>query len=87
MSLLKSMPTDYEYYGGTVKRWEKNDIAYLDCAANCKHYKPLFDEFNEWPDTDWGVCTNSKSQRAGLLTFEHQAGFGCHEPGPGKEFE
>jgi hypothetical protein len=24
--------------------------------------------------TDWGVCTNPKSPRAGLLTFEHM---GC----------
>jgi hypothetical protein len=30
-------------------------------------------------DADWGVCVNVRSQRVGLLTFEHQAGHQCWE--------
>ena len=28
---------------------------------------------------DWGVCTRLDGPRFALLTFEHQAGFGCFE--------
>ncbi|MBO0862271.1 MAG: DUF3027 domain-containing protein [Chloracidobacterium sp.] len=41
-----------------------------DCSCGCRHYAPL--EGKE--GADWGVCTNPRSPRAGLLTFEHQ---GC----------
>jgi hypothetical protein len=30
---------------------------------------------------DWGVCTNPRGPRKGLLTWEHQAGYGCFEEG------
>lgn len=66
-------PNDYLNYGGEVKRWEhnRNDP---DCSWGCKYFKPLQDE-----GCDWGVCTNSSSQRCGLLTFEHQAGYKCFQ--------
>jgi len=41
-----------------------------DCSCGCRHYVLL--EGKE--GADWGVCTNPRSPRAGLLTFEHQ---GC----------
>lgn len=41
-----------------------------DCSCGCRHYVLL--EGKE--GSDWGVCTNPRSPRAGLLTFEHQ---GC----------
>jgi hypothetical protein len=28
---------------------------------------------------DWGVCAKAGAPRAGLLTFEHQAGYSCFE--------
>jgi len=53
-----------------------------DCSCGCRHYVPL--EGKE--GADWGVCTNPRSPRAGLLTFEHQ---GCEffedDPAPGTE--
>ena len=42
------------------------------CASGCRHYFRLAD-----PNGDirsWGVCTNTRSHRVGLLTNEHQ---GC----------
>jgi hypothetical protein len=41
-----------------------------DCSCGCLHLRSLEDH------SDWGVCSNPRSPRAGLLTFEHQ---GCHE--------
>lgn len=66
---VKRLPTDYSDYGGDVKRWENPNEDYPDCASGCRWWIPL--------DSDWGVCNNSNSPRAGLLTFEHQAGKGC----------
>jgi len=43
-----------------------------DCSCGCVHFEMLQDA----PD-DWGVCMNAKSQRRGMLTFEHQAGGEC----------
>lgn len=74
MSVLQRLPTDYTDYGGTVERWKHGDD-YPDCSCGCKHFIPL--EGDE--GADWGVCSNSKSPRAGLLTFEHQTGRGCFE--------
>ena len=46
-----------------------------DCSSGCKWARRL-----EPPlDMDWLVCTNPKSHRCGLLTFEHQAGGKCFE--------
>jgi hypothetical protein len=69
--VLKILPTDYEEYGGKVKRWQMADKDYPDCSYGCKYFVPI--------DSDWGVCSNPKSPRAGLLTWEHQAGFECFE--------
>ncbi len=41
-----------------------------DCSSGCIHFHPLEGDVG----MDWGVCCQSKSNRAGLLTFEHM---GC----------
>ena len=71
--ILKVLPTDYTDYGGECVRWESMDKAYPDCSCGCK----FFHELDGEKGSDWGVCTNPKSPRAGLLTWEHQAGEGC----------
>jgi hypothetical protein len=47
----------------------------MDCSSGCKWYLELKGRLG----ADWGVCTNPRSHRCGLLTFEHQ---GCshYEP-------
>jgi len=72
---LRILPSDYQEYGGEVKRWEHNDKNYPDCSSGCKHFVALQEPFN----FDWGVCSNPSSPRSGLLTWEHQAGFECFE--------
>lgn len=69
------LPSDYDEYGGDVKRWKDPTLDYPDCSAGCVHFVPLGDGLG----SDWGVCSNAKSPRKGLLTWEHQAGFGCFE--------
>lgn len=61
--IVVDLPEDYEPYG-------KQERAYSDCASGCRWYATLARPF----DCDWGVCTNPKSHRCGLLTFEHM---GC----------
>ena len=74
--VVKILPTDYTDYGGQVKRWEDVEGYYPDCSS-CKRFHRLHDRTeNSW-DNDWGVCSNPDSPRAGLLTWEHQAGVGC----------
>lgn len=82
-AVLKKLDTDYRDYGGKIERWKLMDVNYPDCSSGCKHWVPLYDEANEWADCDWGVCGNPNGPRAGLLTWEHQAGFNCFE---GKRF-
>jgi len=41
-----------------------------DCSSGCKYFFPLEGKHG----MDWGVCTEPRSPRAGLLTFEHM---GC----------
>lgn len=41
-----------------------------DCSAGCRYFMPLEGKHG----MDWGVCTEPRSPRAGLLTFEHM---GC----------
>jgi hypothetical protein len=41
-----------------------------DCSCNCKFFLKVDGELG----SDWGVCTNRHSHRAGLLTFKHM---GC----------
>ena len=69
---VKRLPTDYSDYGGEIERWADGDD-YPDCSSGCKYWLAL--------DNDWGVCNNVNSPRAGLLTWEHQAGKGCFEYG------
>jgi hypothetical protein len=73
---LRVLSTDYEDYGGKVHRWADPDQDYPDCSAGCKFFVPLADPYR----CDWGVCSKPGAPRAGLLTWEHQAGFGCFEP-------
>lgn len=71
--VVRAIPSDYTDYGGEVVRWSDGQAAYPDCSCGCV--------WAEWLEgvlgMDWCVCTNPDSPRAGLLTFEHQAGFGC----------
>ena len=75
----KILDTDYIDYGGKISRWVDPTADYNDCSCGCKHFVPLYDEKYKGPSIDFGVCTNAKSRRYGLLTFEHQAGYGCFE--------
>lgn len=78
-TVLRRLPTDYADYGGQVVRWEGEgaDWGDMDCSAGCRWARKLKGELG----CDWVVCANPTSPRAGLLTFEHQAGRGCYEPG------
>jgi hypothetical protein len=72
---LKILPTDYEEYGGEVKRWADSQKDYPDCSRGCKHFVKLEGDLGY----DWGVCSNPSSPRAGMLTWEHQTGVNCFE--------
>ena len=74
---LVVLPGDYEEYGGKVKRWSDPAVDYPDCSRGCRHFVPLKDPHG----SDWGVCSNPRSHRRGLLTWEHMAGHGCFESG------
>jgi hypothetical protein len=63
----KLLPSDFEPYG---ERKRSGDVTHGDCSSNCRWFHILAGERG----SDWGVCANPKSPRAGLLTFEHQ---GC----------
>jgi hypothetical protein len=68
-SVCRKLPSDFRPYG---KRDRAQAESSADCSSGCIHFQPLDGEAG----TDWGVCANPKSPRAGLLTFEHQ---GCLE--------
>jgi hypothetical protein len=51
------------------------DVNYPDCSNGCCYFKPLKGKDGD----DWGVCANPNGPRAGLLTWEHQAGLNCFE--------
>ena len=72
---LRVLPTDYAEYGGDVERWKDPTIDYPDCSRGCAYWVSL----NGSLGNDWGVCANKKAPRAGLLTWEHMAGFLCFE--------
>lgn len=78
LDLCKILDTDYIDYGGKISRADPS-YNYNDCSCGCMHFIPLYNEKYKDADMDFGVCTNKKSKRCGLLTFEHQAGFGCFE--------
>ena len=73
-SLIEVLPGDYTDYGGEVERWADPNKDYPDCC-NCRFFIGL----GQGVIGDFGVCGNPKSHRAGKLTFEHMAGFGCFE--------
>jgi hypothetical protein len=75
--IVKVLPTDYHDYGGEIERWADTKEDYPDCSCGCKYFLPIEGELG----FDWGVCGKSDAPRAGLLTFEHQAGKGCFEYG------
>jgi hypothetical protein len=64
LKVVRRLQTDYEPYG-TVSRDGESD-----CSCGCRHFAKLAHEVG----SDWGICSNPESPRAGLLTFEHQ---GC----------
>jgi hypothetical protein len=72
--VTRRLPADYTPYG-QEERWADEDRGYPDCSCGCRRWRPLWDSERPGPDTDWGVCTNPASHRAGLLTFEHQGCF------------
>lgn len=77
----KKLAGDYDPWGDN-ERWADSKRAYPDCSGGCKFYYLLEDRDGQHISLDWGVCTNPRSHRYGLLTFEHQ---GCEmfrsEPG------
>jgi hypothetical protein len=74
LDLCKILDTDYSDYGGKIRRHSDPDYNYSDCSGGCKHFIPLYNQKYRDADVDFGVCTNKRSKRCGLLTFEHQAG-------------
>lgn len=89
-SVVVVLPTDYTDYGGDVERWKDSNKEYPDCSCECRWFRALHDEERGSFDTDWGVCSNPNSPRAGLLTWEHQHGLGCgyeYDPKAREEFE
>lgn len=65
IKIMPRLPSDFEPYG-------KRERDSSDCSCGCNFYHTLSGSAGG----DWGVCTNPKSPRVGLLTFEHQ---GCPE--------
>jgi hypothetical protein len=74
LGIMKVLPTDYADRGGTIERGH-GDETYPDCSSGCRWAVWLGGPFAD----DWCVCANPKSPRLGLLTFEHQTGYGCFE--------
>lgn len=79
LEVCKILDTDYSEYGGKIRRNNDPDYYYSDCGSGCKYFISLYNEKYRDADIDFGVCTNKKSKRCGLLTYEHQAGYGCFE--------
>jgi hypothetical protein len=74
-AVVQARETDYSDYGGQIIRWADKDKSYPDCSQGCR--------WAAWLEGSLGgdlcVCAKLDGPRAGLLTFEHQAGFGCFE--------
>jgi hypothetical protein len=77
LKLVKRLPTDHEDFGNVTEDDRIASEFYADCSVGCKHFADLDGPLG----ADWGVCCNPNSPRAGLLTFEHQAGHGCFDNG------
>jgi hypothetical protein len=58
----------------TAKNGAPETIRTSDLCLRRPNYYPLADMPDETISNDWGVCTNPRSHRCSLLTFEHQ---GC----------
>jgi hypothetical protein len=71
----RELDGDYDPWG-KVKRWADANASYPDCSHGCKWFYVLANKRGEHIGADWGVCSNPKSHRCGLLTFEHQ---GCQK--------
>ena len=82
LTIMEILPTDYSDYGGSVERWSDPNQSYPDCSCGCKWAAWLEGDLS----SDWCVCTNKRSPRSGLLTFEHLAGFDSFEPDPADEY-
>ena len=87
MSIVPLRPEDYDPWGDDI-RWADEERAYPDCSCGCKWARWLEDLDDGKPKSeggrgrlsmDWLVCTNPRSHRVGLLTFEHQ-GCGAFDP-------
>ena len=82
---LTRLPNDYDPYGYLDRNNTngKNDHASwgADCSCGCKWYLGVTDTKGEIIG-NWGVCTNARSHRCGLLTWEHQ---GCPQFEPEQE--
>lgn len=74
-TVCRKLPTDFDPYG--ARNRDTADPC-ADCSCGCRHFVPLAGD----PGSDWGVCANAASPRAGLLTFEHQ---GCPQFEPAAE--
>lgn len=72
LQITKKLPTDWKPWG-EVDRDSPDNGFDGDCSC-CLHAVALEDPFGG----DWVVCANQGSPRAGLMTFEHQAGHGCY---------
>ena len=65
-TVCRKLPSDFEPYGKRPRDQGLQD----DCACGCRFFLRCPRE----EGSDWGICVNGASPRAGLLTFEHQ---GC----------
>lgn len=74
-AVVRALPTDYTDYGGEVVRWSDGRQSYPDCSCGCRWAVKLTGALG----ADWVVCSKPGAPRAGLLTFEHQAGSACFE--------
>src|SRR5215469_17839674 len=70
LAIVARLPDDYQDFG-TIERWADGRES-PDCSMGCRWYVKLQGSLG----LDWGVCTNARSHRCGLLTFEHQ---GCQQ--------
>lgn len=76
-AVCKKLPSDFEPYGERSRECCEEGGEWRDCSCSCAWFHVLIGKAR----SDWGVCVNLNSPRAGLLTFEHQ---GCpqYEPIP-----
>jgi hypothetical protein len=66
--IARRLPTDFEPWG----QRHRDAPTQPDCSCECR----FFNRLDGGAGLDWGVCANSRSLRAGLLTYQN---FGCLE--------